>query len=368
MIKSHLQSERGLAPIAVSRYGLTGASTRVRLTDWFAHVGLQAERWDYLGAADNQIGTLLPRLGKVAREELRLRIARSGLDSRTLIMSRGASPFSSGSLEESLLRRANFSVYDFDDAINVGSPSLLRRIWSEKKVWARSVEAADVVIAGSDVLAESAAAIRDDVVMIPSCVEPGLYNRKQDYEVRGCPVAVWIGTPSTERFLLGIADELLSLNRRWGLRVRVVSAGNASLGALDRVVDRIQWTADTFQHHLGSADIGIMPLPDTPFERGKCAYKLLQYGAAGLPTVGSPVGANILALERLGGIAAGSSSHAWEDAISSLIAATAGERALMGATACEGVENHYSYASWADVWLRAMQLGDEVAASNYKQD
>jgi glycosyltransferase involved in cell wall biosynthesis len=247
-------------------------------------------------------------------------------------------------------------VYDFDDAIYVGSGSAVRRIWSEKKAWQRSVEAADVVIAGSDVLAESASAIRSDVVLIPSCVEPSNYRVKQDYEIHGHPVAVWIGTPSTERFLSGIADALLSLHRRWGLRVRVISAGSASLGVLDPIIDRIQWNVDTFVHHLASADLGIMPLPNTLFERGKCAYKLLQYGATGLPSVGSPVGANVQALSRIGGISAVTTNRGWEKSISSIIEAGAVDRAAMGAASRRGVEDHYSYKSWADVWLRATRL------------
>lgn len=359
MNKRHLAPSAERAPIAISRYGFTGASTRVRLHDWFSHLGLDVERWDYLGAPNNQVRTLLPRFAEVAREELRLRIARFGLNGRTVIMSRGASPFSSGSLEESLLLRAAFSVYDFDDAIYVPASSPMRRLWSEEKAWHRSVKAADVVIAGSEVLAESAAAIRNDVTLIPSCVEPNRYQLKQDYEIIGNPVAVWIGTPSTERFLGGIADALLALHRRWGLRVLVISAGNGSLGALDRMIDRVQWTAHSFQQHLASADLGIMPLPDTLFERGKCAYKLLQYGATGLPAVGSPVGANVQALDRMSGTAAVSSSD-WENAISSIIGSSAHERALMGAAGRNGVENHYSYRSWADTWLRATRLGSPV--------
>lgn len=270
-------------------------------------------------------------------------------------MSRGASPFSSGSLEESLLRGAAFSVYDFDDAIYARSPSLTRRFWSEQKVWERCVKAADIVIAGSEVLAESAAKIRNDVVLIPSCVETDNYTLKQDYEIDQTPVAVWIGSPSTERFLGGIADALLALHRKWGLRVRVISSGNASLGLLDPLIDRIQWDRNTFQQHLSSADLGIMPLPDTLFERGKCAYKLLQYGATGLPSVGSPVGANVQALHRIGGLAA-SSSQDWENSVSAILEATVDERKSMGAASRRGVDDHYSFRSWAETWLLTTRL------------
>ncbi|WP_156400232.1 hypothetical protein [Arthrobacter sp. Soil761] len=345
------------APIAVSRYGTFGASTRVRLDDWFAHLGIQAERWDYVGAPNNQARTLLPRIKEIGKEEMRLRFSSSSVADRTVIMSRGASPFSSGALEESLLNRAAFSVYDFDDAIYVGSHSLRRRIWSEKKAWRRSVCAADVVIAGSEVLAEAAARIRSDVILIPSCVEPSRYELKHDYEIGAYPIAVWIGTPSTEQFLGSIAEALLALHERWGLRLRVISSGSASLGVLDRIVDRIQWNMNTFHHHLASADLGIMPLPDTQFERGKCAYKLLQYAASGLPTVGSPVGANVQALDRIAGIPAESAGLGWQNAVSSIIEATTEERRSMGTSGRRGVEKHYSYASWADTWRRATRLG-----------
>lgn len=345
------------AAIAVSRYGSSGASTRVRLDDWFKHLGVQAERWDYLGAPNNQVRTLLPHIKDIAKEEIRLRVSRTRLKERTLIMSRGASPFSSGALEETLLKSAAFSVYDFDDAIYVGSRSPLRRFWSEKKSWMRSVKAADVVIAGSEVLADSASQLRKDVILIPSCVEPSNYTLKSDYEIRTHPIAVWIGTPSTERFLGGIADALLRLHRRWGLRIRVISSGEASLGPLDPIVDRVQWSMDTFSGHLSSADFGIMPLPDTTFERGKCAYKLLQYAASGLPCVGSPVGANVQALGRIGGLAAESSERGWENSVSSIIEATARERESMGSFGRRGVEKHYSYESWTDRWLQATRLG-----------
>ena len=344
-------------PIVISRYGATGASTRVRLDDWLNHLGLKAERWDYLGESNNQMRTLLPRPLAVTREEIRLRLSSSDLAERTVVMSRGASPFSSGALEESILRRAKTSVYDFDDAIYTPSKSFLRRVWSEKKVWMRSVQAADTVIAGSEVLAESASKFSNNVTLIPSCVEPDNYVRKQNYAINGSPTAVWIGTPSTEPFLLGIADALLSLHDRIGLRLRVISAGPGNLGPLESIIDRVPWGLQTFPGHLATADVGLMPLPDTPFERGKCAYKLLQYGATGLPMVGSPVGANVQALARLGGVSSASTPKSWEESISSIIGASSRERELMGAAGRLGVEAHYSYQAWSDTWLRATGLG-----------
>lgn len=354
-------------PLAVSRYGPTGASTRVRVYDWFAHFRIQAERSDYLGSANNQAATLLPRIADVARAELKLRGLPAGVKERTLVLSRGASPFSSGGIERSLLRQAGHSVYDFDDAIFLEPRNIRRRIWSEKRVWERSVGAADVVIAGSEVLAEAARAIRkDDVVLIPSCVEPDDYRKKQCYEIMGAPRGVWIGTPATEPFLETIADALLELNRRIGLRITVISAGRATLGRLDSMVDRLDWTPETFHKQLAQADFGLMPLPNTPFERGKCAYKLLQYGAAALPIVGSPVGANVAALNRLGGTSA-TTRDDWVTAVSDIIAADQSERGQLGEAARLGVEAHYSYAAWGATWLKATSLG-KISSHDTKEE
>jgi len=96
-----------------------------------------------------------------------------------------------------------------------------------------------------------------------------------------------------------------------------------------------------------------MPLEDTPFARGKCAYKLLQYAAAGLPAVGSPVGANRQALERFDGFAPATGAE-WYTAIESLLGATTAERSRLGATARTAVEEHYSFDAWEPEWRRAI--------------
>lgn len=342
-------------PLTVSRYGPTGASARARVYDWLDHLGIRAERCQYLGTANNKASTLLRRIPDVARAEMSLRRLGAGIRNRTLIMSRGASPLSSGAVEDSLLRQARHSVYDFDDAIFLQRKGLLQQVWSEKRVWQKAVAAADVVVAGSEILAEAASAVRKDVVMIPTCVDPKDYRKKQTYEISRDPRAVWIGTPSTEGFLRTIEDALLTLNRLKGLRLTVISAGQTSLGPLDSMVTRLDWAPDTFQDQLANADFGLMPLPDAPFERGKCAYKLLQYGAAGLPVIGSPVGANVSALTKLGGISA-STGKQWVGSVAAILDASQVERAELGAAARDGVERHFSFAAWAATWRAATGL------------
>ncbi|GAB3029955.1 glycosyltransferase family 4 protein [Parafrigoribacterium mesophilum] len=341
--------------VAVSRYGSSGASSRVRLRDWFEHFAINAEIHDYIGTANNNPRAMLFGAPRVIRAEAELRKLTKRLEDKSLVLSRSASPFSAGVLEATLLKNARHSVYDFDDAIYASGNHFFRNIRSVENVWTKSVRSADVVVAGSEVLAEAASVLRDDVVIIPSCVEPSKYMRKPTYDLGEIPRAVWIGSPGNEAYLLPVAKGLLALNTRFGLRLTVISAGNASLGELDKIVDRYTWGPDTFYEQIASADIGIMPLPNNPFTRGKCSYKLLQYGASGVPVIGSAVGANVAALQRLGGLEANTSLE-WETAIANVLEMNPRERSGMGKSARDGVEKHYSFDAWARKWLEVMRL------------
>ena len=341
---------------AVSTYGRSGASTRVRLYDWLDHTALSAGLYEYASTADNQPSTLLRAAPRVLRAEWKLHRLEASASNLTILLSRQASPFSAGALEAALLSRAARGVYDFDDALYNDEASWTRLIWSKSKVWTRSVEAADVVIAGSDELADAASSHSDNVVVIPSCVEPNRYVPKSSYELHNGPRAVWIGSPATEPFLAALAEPLLSLHKHFGLRVTVISAGTSSLGRIDSIVDRIPWALDTFAAALADADFGVMPLADTPYTRGKCAYKLLQYAAAGLPLVGSPVGANATVLRAMGGLAATTDSE-WFDAMSSILEFSVQKRCEMGSEMRRAVTENYSFAAWKDTWLATVGAG-----------
>lgn len=344
------------SPLAVvTAYGPKAASARVRAYEWLEHLGLAAEHYDYIGSADNQPRTLarhpLKTLGAEAyRSAMIRRVA-----GRTLLLGRRASPFSRGGFERRLLESAGRGVYDFDDALYAGSAKGLNRLWSTADVWRAAVGTADVVVAGSALLANEADRFARDVRVIPSCIAPEKYLLKDDYELSEVPRAVWLGTPATEGFLGVVAPALLALNRSHGLRLELISRGEAPLGELEEIVDRVEWSAETALPRLNQSDFGIMPLPDTPYTRGKCAYKLLQYSAAGLPAVASPVGANREALAAVGGSAADSIDE-WVGAIEELIGLTSEDRARRGRQAREGVVAAYSFSAWEREWTAAMGL------------
>lgn len=338
---------------AVASYGRGAGSARVRVYDWLDNARLDARIVPYVDRASNSAAALLRDPCRSIAAERRLRELRDEVGGGTVMISRQASPFSSGAIEEGLLRAAQRGVYDFDDALYLPSGGRAARIFPKSKIWRRSVSSADMVIAGNEVLAEHAESLNSSTIVIPSCVEPRDYGRKNDYETRDTPRAVWIGSPSTESYLSLIAGPLLRANALHGLRLTVISAGAASFGSLDQMVDRVEWRLESFGRELAAADFGLMPLVDNEWSRGKCAYKLLQYGAAGLPMIGSPVGANREVLSRGDGLAPVSDDE-WDNAIETLIGAGVKEREQRGKAAFDVVSTRYSFDAWRGTWLAAV--------------
>ncbi|MEQ9904683.1 glycosyltransferase family 4 protein [Pectobacterium aroidearum] len=100
----------------------------------------------------------------------------------------------------------------------------------------------------------------------------------------------WIGSPSTSKYLQPMMNVLDRLPKE--LNVRLVTIGAPYLNNCPVPLEQHQWSEESEVELLASIDVGIMPLPDEPWERGKCGYKLIQYMACGRPVVGSPVGVN----------------------------------------------------------------------------
>lgn len=352
-----------MRPLYVTPYGRGGASSRARVYDWLSWTALDAEVSNYLGTRDLRPSTIRRSPAGVARAEARLRVM-SRARRRHVLLHRDASPFSRGGIERRLLRTAEFSVYDFDDALQWEDPrTLARRLFSKRAKCRTAVQAADRVIAGNEVLADWASSIAADVIVIPTCVDPTSYPMKSDYEISSAgPRIGWLGSPSTEQYLLGIADALLEVHRRTEARLTVISSGRASLGPLDSIVDRVEWDQTTFAAGLTAVDIAIAPLDDSPWARGKCAYKMLQYAAIGLPMIASPVGANAVASSRFGSPRAVSADD-WVELLTCSIFASISDRRRQGTAARRAVESHYSFASWEQRWLAAQGLDKQSSTA-----
>ena len=186
-------------------------------------------------------------------------------------------------------------VYDVDDAIWLSGSRLaggsrlatLKRS-SRKAQWLAAT--AEQVIAGNDVLAEWLSQYASDVTVIPSLVETARTEPRRHTD-RHELVLGWIGSPTTAPYLHRIATPIKRLARGLADReVRLLMVGAPRSVQLDGVpCTHLAWSDEAERAALGQMDIGLMPLPDNAWTRGKCSYKAIQYMAAGVPVVADEV-------------------------------------------------------------------------------
>jgi glycosyltransferase involved in cell wall biosynthesis len=149
---------------------------------------------------------------------------------------------------------------------------------------------------------------------------------------------VWIGSPSTTRYLELLREPLATLTGEVPFTLRVIGGGPVDMPGVE--IELLPWSQETEAAAIGDCDIGIMPLQDSPWERGKCAYKLIQYMACGLPTVASPVGANVdVVIEGETGYLAHDAAE-WINHLKRLLL-DSDLRRRMGACGRVRVEQHY---------------------------
>jgi len=184
-------------------------------------------------------------------------------------------------------------VVDYDDAVfhryNIHSFVPIRWLLGNKID--HIMRHAKLVIAGNEYIAERARkAGAKRVEYLPSVVDVSQYVFKPR-EADPIFKIGWIGSPVTARYLDMIHEVVNTLNQESDICLVLIGAGN-SQSFSDVPTEILPWSEDNELIIGQKFDVGIMPLVDGPFERGKCGYKLVQYMAGGIPVVASPVGVN----------------------------------------------------------------------------
>jgi glycosyltransferase involved in cell wall biosynthesis len=246
-------------------------------------------------------------------------------------------------------------VFDVDDAIYVRKPRRLgedadESVWRKRK-FAATCRWVDVVAAGNDVLAGVAQTSARAITILPTSIDPSAYEPTVA-TAADPPTIAWIGSPENLIYLEMIRPALARLTVRYPqLKMRVICSRFPEWQDVN--IEAVQWSSATEAHSLAGAHIGIMPLTDDAWARGKCAFKLLQYMAAALPCVASPVGANSEAvIDGANGFHARSNAD-WERSLASLIESPE-LRARFGARGLEHVESRYAMSAYRTRYLELL--------------
>ena len=190
-----------------------------------------------------------------------------------------------------LRRYSKKIIYNFDDAIMYSDKIPDRDSRSHFIPFRRSVKLADMVITGSEHLAEHTRKFNPNVTVLPIGLKVGDYKldcpAKGDNKIR----LVWIGSKSTLGYLVELKPALEEIGSRFdNVVLRIVC--DEFFDLRNTLVEKRLWSMETRAIDLATSEIGLAPLPDNRFTRGKCSFKVLEYSSAGLPVVASPIGTN----------------------------------------------------------------------------
>ncbi|HEX8351917.1 MAG TPA: glycosyltransferase family 4 protein [Pyrinomonadaceae bacterium] len=197
--------------------------------------------------------------------------------------------------ERALARSGVPFVFDFDDAVFERYVSPANGYLSYLKFPGKTrtvCRLAAHVMAGNEYLADYARDVNRNVTVVPTTVDTSKYT-VGPRPANDVPVIGWTGSYSTVQHLLTLAGALRRLAGRERFRLRVIGSPGMSLEALAGLeVESLPWRSETEVDDLRPFDVGVMPLPEDRWSRGKCGMKALQYMGLAIPTVCSPVGVN----------------------------------------------------------------------------
>jgi glycosyltransferase involved in cell wall biosynthesis len=258
-------------------------------------------------------------------------------------------------------------VFDFDDAVlyrdsyDPRGPICAKR----RRRFEETVRACDTIVAGNDFLADCAlrsGARPERVRVIPTCVDTERYPLVNASVSKPGIDLVWIGSSSTLQGLeseQGVWDRLA--REVPGVRLRLIADRTAELGSMP--VEYITWRQDTEATEVAAGEIGVSMVPDDLWSLGKCGLKVLQYQAAGLPVLASPVGVHKEMIES--GVTGWlpRSAAEWVDAVRTL----ANDDLLrheMGRAGRASVEANYSVKAWEATFVATLAGASSVPPPN----
>jgi glycosyltransferase involved in cell wall biosynthesis len=320
----------------------------------------QMQRWQVKQGKGSQLMLILCQVAN------RLRDIKRARRFDVVFVQRGLTLFDFKGLDGPLFAQHRPVVFDFDDSVHLRPMHrfryrLLRGLQDAGQV-RRIITKSRSVIAGNAYLAEFARRHNANVSIIPTSVDTDTHRPKSATVDAGCQpadggVVVWTGSVSTNPYANQLAPILRRVVKRVPLRLLVISStpNRIERGGFDGVpLEFRPWQLETEVTDLQGGDIGVMPLLDDEWTRGKCGLKALLCMACGLPVVVSPVGVNTeIVTDDVNGFLAGSEDE-WVDKLCRL-ASDGDLRRRLGKAARETVEERYSVRVNAPKFLGVLE-------------
>lgn len=257
-------------------------------------------------------------------------------------------PYLPASFEKLVFRSGRPVVYDFDDAFfhqyDDNPNPLVRRVLRGKLE--PLLRGAYACCCGNRYLRDYAVRHCPNSIVLPTVVDTAVYRPREENGEPGAVVVGWIGSPTTWPNVRPLLPLMRELCEDSGATFRVVGAGVAAERDRFPAMELVDWEEEQEVEQVRGMDVGIMPLLDLPFHRGKSGYKLIQYMGCALPVVASPVGVNseIVRDGENGFLAA--SPDEWRETLARLVA-DADLRRRMGNAGRALVEEQYSLSAQA---------------------
>ncbi len=335
--------------LVLSKYSRKGASSRYRMFQYFPSLQAQGaeltsealfddEYLERLYSEKNRLWSVL----KAYTHRVQILLFAKGFD--VLWIEKELFPWIPWFIEAWFLQRLKTPyVVDYDDAIfhqyDTHPWAFVRKLLGAK--CDEVMASAEIVVAGNGYLAQRArTAGAKKVFEIPTVVSEKVFTPKETQNP--VPVIGWIGSMSTAIYLEKLRPIFSELSQKYSFKFRVVGA---SVQWSDVPVESIPWSESQEVPLVQSFDIGIMPLLDSPWERGKCGFKLIQYMACGKPIVADSVGANVEIVDNGQSGYLVSEKMSWSQALEKLLL-EAPLRADMGRRGRERFKNRYSLECW----------------------
>lgn len=281
-----------------------------------------------------------------------------------VVIHREAFPFFAPLVENWIVHRHARVIYSFDDAVYCGHAEVSRLThpllyrMKHGHGYDEVIRLSPYVIAGNRLLAQHAAEVNTNVSVVPTVIDCRRFWPKSIGKGEQIVIG-WIGSPSTVSYLAAIEPALDEIAKRHQTRVKFRFFGCPEYKFKLPRYQCFPFNVDREPDDVRSIDIGVMPMPDTQWTRGKCAFKAIQYMSAGVPTVASPVGVTTdLIHHNVNGLLATSETE-WVNELERLIS----DKQLckhLSVNARRTVEEKYSLDVWGP---RFVSLLNEILTS-----